>query len=168
MERVAAGVAAAVLLGLAITYWFTYEPAFALTVRWRDGLTWDRRLELERQLGLVRHRDQQRRTITYDLVDTRSTNVRALLTHPDVEDASPLDAATFSVPADAPYGTGWMWAGSRSPAIRAHRLTPVLVAVALITLGWWCRRELRRRRVRWLRLAGRVVAVRRRIEHAGQ
>ena len=114
----AAGV---VVTALAFTgaYYLTYEPAPLVRVRWRDGVTAERRAELERQFLLVRPEPHEGRTISYDLLDTSRGNVEALLRTPEVEDTDHIDRAGSFVPFDAPYGESWMWIGHRTPVLRS-------------------------------------------------
>jgi hypothetical protein len=103
---------------VAAAYYLTYEPAPLVRIRWRDGVTAERRAELERQFLLVRPVPHEGRTLSYDLLDTRDSNVAELVGHPDVEDTDHLDRAQATVPFDAPYGESWMWIGHRTPVLR--------------------------------------------------
>lgn len=154
---------------LAAVYWYTYEPAFEVTIRWREGVAWTRRVELERRFGLVERRNHERRSRTYDLIDTRPGNIRALAGQPEVEDSGIIDTRTFTVPPDAPYGRGWMWAGDRWPVVRQYRLLPLVVLACGLTIACAARREMRARGGPGLRLlAAAVAAGRRRVDGAGQ
>jgi hypothetical protein len=103
---------------LTAAYYLTYEPAPLVRVRWREGMTDDRRVQLEREFLLVRPVPHEGRTLSYDLLDTRASNVAALVAHPDVEDTDHLNRAEARVPFDAPYGESWMWIGHRTPVLR--------------------------------------------------
>ena len=115
---VVAVVATAVILSFAGAYYLTYEPAPLVRVRWREGLPPERRAELERRFLLVRPVLHEGRTFSYDLLDTRHSNVAELLEHPDAEDTDHIDRATATVPFDAPYGESWMWLAHRTPVLR--------------------------------------------------
>jgi hypothetical protein len=168
-SRAAAGVAASILAAMGAAYHFTYEPAPEVAVRWQEGLTWDRRVDLERQFGLVRGRDVDEQTRTYDLVDIRTENIRALLEQPEIEDTGVIDRTTFTVPADARYGRGWMWVGNRWPAARKYRLVPVVLLACGAALAYGVANEIRARRKRVLRLLAFVLGSRRlRFEDTGE
>ena len=119
---------------LGAAYQFSYEPAPAISIQWREGTTWQRRAAIERQFRLVRSRDQDVR-ITYDLVDTRASNIASLLSQPEVVDTGDLDLRSHAVPADAPYGRGWMWIGNRLPVLRVPGAVPALVIVCALVIG---------------------------------
>jgi hypothetical protein len=107
-----------VLLAFAGAYYLTHEPAPLVRVRWREGLSAERRAELEHRFLLVRPVPHEGRTMSYDLLDTRRSNVEALLRAPEVEDTAHIDRAEAVVPFDAPYGESWMWIGHRTPVVR--------------------------------------------------
>jgi hypothetical protein len=140
-NRIAAAIAATVLIALGGAYYFSCEPAPAVPIRWRDDMTWQRRAEIERRFGLVQSRDQDVR-ITYDLTDTRPSNIAALLEQPEVLDTGDLDLRSHTVPADAPYGRGWMWVGSRLPVLRIRGAVPALVIASALVIGGWLVKEL--------------------------
>ena len=167
--RAAGLLSAIVLAAFGVAYYFTYEPALEVAITWAEGATWERRMEVERRAGLVRPRDLTRGTVTYDLIDTRPENIRELLEQPEVEDGGVLDRRSYTVPADAPYGRGWMWVGNRWPVVRMYGLVPVIVTacggVFLVALA----RELRARRLGVLRLLACLVRPRRAgVEDAGK
>ena len=115
---VPAVIATGVLLALAGAYYLTYEPAPVVRVRWREGLPAARRAELERRFLLVRPVPHEGRTLSYDLLDTRHSNVAELLGHPDAEDTDYIDRSTATLPFDGPYGESWMWIAHRTPVLR--------------------------------------------------
>jgi len=160
-SRAAALLAAALLALLGGAYHFTWEPAPLVAIRWREGTTFDRRTEVERWFGLVRGRDVDGRTVTYDLVDTRPANIQELLEQPEVEAAGDIDETTYAVPADVPYGRGGMWIGDRLPEVRAYRLVPVVVAVCGLIIAYAVAKGIAARRKRALRLLAFVVGSRR-------
>lgn len=117
--RVLVMAAACVLLAFAGAYYLTCEPAPLVRVRWRDGLAPERRAELEHRFLLVRPRPHEGRTLSYDLLDTRRSNVEALVRDPEVADTDHINRADGIVPFDAPYGESWMWIGHRTPVLRS-------------------------------------------------
>jgi hypothetical protein len=156
-SRTAALVGASVLALLGGTYYFTYEPAPQVTISWRESTTFDRRGDVERWFGLVRGRDREGRTVTYDLVDTRRENINELLEQPEVEAVGYIDPVTNTVPADAPYGRGWMWLGDRLPEARVYRVVPVIIAACCVVIAYAFAREIVARRRRMLRLLAFIV-----------
>ena len=160
-SRAATLVAAALLTLIGGAYYFTWEPAPLVAVRWRDGTTFDRRTQVERWFGLVRGRDLDGRTITYDLVDTRPANIRELLEQPEVEAAGDIDQTTYELPADVPYGVGGMWIGDRLPEARAYRVLPVVVAVCGLVIAYAVVKAIAARRKRTLRLLAFLLGSRR-------
>jgi hypothetical protein len=115
--RAAAIIAAIVVAALGAAYYLTYEPAPQITIVWRDDDGPAARRPIERRHKLIPTLEDQRRVV-YDLLDTRPSNIRPLLEHPDVEDAIGIDRRSYSVRPDVPYGTRWMWIGNRLPVLR--------------------------------------------------
>jgi hypothetical protein len=161
VSRAAALLAVVLLALLGGAYYFTYEPAPHVTVRWREGATFDRRVDVERWFGLVRARDREGRTVSYDLVDTRPANIQELLEQPEVEAAGDIDETTYAVPADVPYGRGGMWIGDRLPEARAYRVVPVVVALCGLVIAYAVAKAIASRRKRALRLLAFVLGSRR-------
>jgi hypothetical protein len=95
--RAAAAISGAVLLGLASVYYFTYEPAPEIRIRWRSDLQAERRAELERQFGLVNRKPFEDR-FSYDLLDARPGNVRALVDERNIEDTDRVDREGATIP----------------------------------------------------------------------
>jgi len=160
-SRAAARLAAVLLAVLGAAYYFTWEPAPVVGIRWREGTTLERRAYVERWFGLARARDHAGRAVTYDLVDTRPANIRELLEQPELETVGYMDGVTFTVPADAPYGRGGMWIGDRLPEARANRVVPVIVAVCALVIAYAVVRQIAARRRRTLRLLAFLVGTRR-------
>jgi hypothetical protein len=131
--------------GLALlsgTYWFTHEPAPAVRVLWRDEISLDRQFELERQYLLSNRRaphPDAPRSFAYDLLDTRPSNIEALVRDPGVQDTNDIDRQHFIVRIDRQSGEHWMWAAHRTPGVRNERIRWSLIAVlaALAVSGWW-------------------------------
>ncbi len=61
--------------------------------------------------------------MSYDLLDTRQSNVKALLRAPEAEDTDHINRSESIVPFDAPYGESWMWIGHRTPVLRSLLVT---------------------------------------------
>ena len=135
-SRIIGLIAATVLVALGAAYYVTYERAPAVSIRWREGVTPERRAALERTFRLARGRAPEGRTITYDILDIRSSNVRALLQQPEVEDTGYIDRRTANVPANAPFGRGALWIGTRLPVLRIYGVVPVILVVSVVVLAW--------------------------------
>jgi hypothetical protein len=114
------------LAALGIAYWLTYEPAPAVQIRWRDGLSAARRAQLERKYLLV---EPDPESGHYALLDTSRRNIEALVTDPDVADTNDIDRVEFLIPFHVAYHTRWMWGAHRVPVLRVG-----WVRLALITL----------------------------------
>jgi hypothetical protein len=135
-SRVAGLLAALVLASLGAAYYVTYERAPGVSIRWRDGVTAERRAALEREFRLAQGRNAEGRTITYDILDVRSANISALLEQPEVEDTGYIDRRTNTVPANAPFGRGGMWIGTRVPVLRTYGVIPAVVITSVLVLAW--------------------------------
>jgi hypothetical protein len=161
--RAAALTAAAVLALLGAAYYFTYEPAPQVTIRWREGVTSERRADVERRFGLVRARDPEGRAVAYDLVDTRPENVEELLEQPEVDDSGYAGGPAY-VSADLRYGRGGTWIGDRhvtSPELRIFRVVPVIVTACGLVIAYTLGRQMAARRHRIRRLLAFIVGSRR-------
>jgi hypothetical protein len=135
-SRIAGLIAATVLVAVAGAYYVTYERAPAVSIRWREGVTPERRAALERTFRLARAREPEGRTIIYDVLDIRSSNITALLDQPEVEDTGYIDRRTNNVPANAPFGRGGLWIGTRLPVLRIYGVVPVILVVSVVVLAW--------------------------------
>jgi len=168
-SRVPAVVAAAVLATLGAMYYFTYEPAPEVSVAWNGQLTWDQRTALERRHRLVRPRDQEGPTLSYDLLDTRTANIQTLVARPEVLDTGSIDRRQGTIPADAPYGVGWMWVGNRLPVLRSRGVVPAIVLACGLIVAYALAKEVLARRKRVLRLLAFLLGSRRpRFQNAGE
>ena len=84
-RRLAAWCAAVGITGLAalaFAYWFSYEPAPGIRVEWQPGVTLEAQTALERKHLLSNRRapdPEQARSLAYDLLDTRRSNIEALV-----------------------------------------------------------------------------------------
>lgn len=125
--RVLAAIGLGGLAALGLAYWLTVEPAPAIRVRWREGVTSDRRAALERKYQLSNPRAPDA-SIAYDLLDTRQANIRALVLDPDVADTNDIDRDRFEVPFEGAYGDRWMWVAHRTPGLRDARVRWTLIA----------------------------------------
>ena len=112
---ITSGLCLAVLWG---AYYLTNEPSTAVEVRWREGLSAERRAELERRYLLVYQQDAPDGPTRYDLLDTRRSNIAALVRDDDVADTTDIDRETMTVPFHAEYGNTWVWAAHRTPGLR--------------------------------------------------
>src|SRR5688500_11833455 len=126
-RRVLSAIGLSGLAALGLSYWLTYEPAPAIRVRWRDDVTSARQAALERKYQLSNARAPQRRSIAYDLLDTRQKNIRALVLDPAVADTADVDREAFEVPFDRAYGDRWMWIAHRTPGLRDARVRWTLI-----------------------------------------
>jgi hypothetical protein len=138
-----------VLVALGTAYYFTYEPAPRIAIRWPADIQPARRQALERRFLLVNPATDRDRT-EYDLLDTSRANIEALVREPDVADTDRVSREGFTVPLDVPYGSNWMWLAHRIPVLRAPGVIPAIVALCVAVLAWALAAELRgriRRRV---------------------
>jgi len=133
-NRVLAAIGLGGLAALAIAYWLTHEPAPSIRVRWRDEVTSERQAALERKYQLSNARAPQRRSIAYDLLDTRQQNIKALVLDPAVADTADIDRDCFQIPFEAAYGERWMWVAHRTPGLRDARVRWMLI-VALAAMA---------------------------------
>ena len=149
--RVMGIVAGCVLVALGIAYYFTYEPAPRIAIRWPADIQPARRQALERRFLLVDPAADRDR-IEYDLLDTSRENLEALVREPDVADTDRVSREGFTVPLDVPYGTRWMWLAHRTPVLRTPGVIPAIVALCVAvfagTLASELRGRIRRRLIR--------------------
>jgi len=131
--RVVGVIAACILVGLGAAYYFTYEPAPRIAIRWPEGIDPSRREELERRFLLV-NPEPERDRFEYDLLDTSRANIEALVREPDVADTDRVSRERFTVPLDVPYGTSWMWVAHRTPVLRIPGVVSALVGVCVLAL----------------------------------
>lgn len=141
--RLLAAVGLGGLAALALTYWLTYEPAPAVRVQWREDVTPAQQVTLERRYQLSNGRAPQDRSVAYDLLDTRRSNIEALVRDPAVADTNDIDRDAYDIPFDNSYGEIWMWAAHRTPVLRDARVRWTLIAVLLgmAIAGWRGTRE---------------------------
>ena len=137
-------------MSLGVAYYFTYEPAPRIGIRWPTELEPERRQELERRFLLVNPGVEGDR-IEYDLLDTSRENVEALVREPDVFDTDRVGREHFVLPLDVPYGTSWMWVGHRIPVLRIPGVVSAIVGFCAVATVAWLTGELRRSRRRTVR-----------------
>jgi hypothetical protein len=126
---VAAGVGG--LAAIAFAYWFTYEPAPGIRVTWESSVTDDQRASLEARYQLSNRRaphPDDPRSLAYDLLDTRRSNIEALVTDPAVVDLNDIDDEHFRVRLGTAYGDEWMWVAHRTPGLRRAGVRWTLIA----------------------------------------
>lgn len=150
-DRIAAVCAALGLGGLAalgVAYWFTYEPAPGIRVTWAAAVGEAERAALERRYQLANRRGADEDvppSLAYDLLDTRASNIEALLNDPAVIDTNDLDDEYFRVRLGTAYGDEWMWIAHRIPGLRDGRVRAavlvLLTALSLFGLGRLLRRR---------------------------
>lgn len=145
--RVAAVAAASVLVLFGAAYYLTYEPAPRIGISWRDGITVERRAELERRFRLV-NRAPSERQFTYDLLDTSRENIEALVEEPDAVDTESISRSTYALPPDISYGQSWRWVAHRIPGLRAPGVVQTIVTTCIVVLSASVRRLAKARRVR--------------------
>lgn len=130
------------LSALAFAYWFTYEPAPGIRVTWRAGVTLEWQASLERKYMLSNRRsphEQQPRSLAYDLLDTRQSNIAALLKAPAVEDTNDIDDEWARVRLGTAYGDERMWVAHRVPLLRYAEIRWAAIVTLAVTaaFGFW-------------------------------
>lgn len=145
--KMALGAAASVLAALAIAYYLTYEPAPAIGVTWRAGLSEARRADLERRFLLV-NRTPAGDGFKYDLLDTRTATLQALVDESDIADTDGISRVHSRLPPDISYGQSWMWVRYRIPVLRAAGVVEAIVVACVCVLALGVRRMIASRRRR--------------------
>ncbi len=140
--RVATVVAASVMLSLGVAYYLTYEPSVRIGVRWQDGVSLEQRARLERRFRLVNGVPSETH-IRYDLLDTRRSNIEALVTDRNTEDTESVSRTAFVAPADIEYGESWMWVAHRIPGLRAPGVVEALLMACIVVLAIDVERRIR-------------------------
>lgn len=107
------------LVSMRTAYMLTREPAPSIRVRWRDGTTTARRTWLQWKYRLVDPTAPQGLSYAYVLMDTRRSNIRALVKDPEVADTGDIDREQFDIPwATAQDSRRFMWVADRTPIVR--------------------------------------------------
>lgn len=129
------------LAALAFAYWFTYEPAPGIRVRWRDHVSQELQESRERKYMLSNRRaphPDAPRSLAYDLLDTSRSNIEALVKDPAVYDTNDIDDEdAFQVRLGTAYGDEWLWVAHRTPLLRIAwvRWTLIFGLAALTIAG---------------------------------
>ena len=144
MRHAAAALAAAILAVLAVAYYLTYEPAPSVDIQFADSLDDERKMAVARRFRLVNGTNPGG-SGSYDLIDTRPSNIRELLQQPEIAATGQIDRDTFTVRPDAPYGRGWMWIGNRLPVLRTPGVVPAIIVACLLVASYPAWRRLVRR-----------------------
>ena len=111
-------------------------PSFAprVHVRWVPGLSEIARVEHERQLKLVAGEHIEGETWAYDLADSSSPGVQAIVDDPSVADTDDIDRARGTVSVDAPNGATRIGNDALGP-LREAPFVPWLTRFAFSLLG---------------------------------
>lgn len=121
-------------LGLfAFAYWFTYEPAPGIRVEWQPGVTLEEQTALERKYLLSNRRAPLLRSLAYDLLDTRRSNIEALVKDPAVVDTNDIEDQWARVRLGTAYGDQWMWVADRTPLLRYGGIRWALIVTLAAT-----------------------------------
>ncbi len=122
-------ISGSLLLLLLLTHTLTLEPTPSIRIPWNSKIPPVDRLALERQFQLTNGNTIDAQIWSYDLTDTSSRNIRALLIHPSVIGTTFLDRETATVSADAPQGDTTMWLGDRVPLFNRRGVAKTLAIV---------------------------------------
>ena len=137
LRRWTGAAGAAGLAALALAYWLTIEPAPRVRVLWRDDVRPPQQVTLEQKYLLVNGRDRMASgSVAYDLLDTSSRNIQALVEDPAISDTNDIDRSTFVVRFDVEYGERWMWIAHRTPGLRAGWARAVFT-ILLAAMAVW-------------------------------
>jgi hypothetical protein len=133
MARIA--IAGECLLVLLCVTWSLFErPAPFVNIRWREGLSVEARRTAESQLYLENGQLSEG-AWRYELTSPRSSEIAAIIAHPDVVDTHRIDRGNATLTADA--GRGMLrvwWAGPFKGARSGAQFRVLLGAIALVTL----------------------------------
>lgn len=151
------------LVSLRTAYNLTREPAPGIRVRWRDGTASARRTWLEWTYRLEEPSAPQGLSYSYVLMDTRTTNIRALVKDPDVADTDDIDRAKFEIPWEtANESRRFMWVADRIPVLRQPVARWLLIASLALMVAAGTRALVAA--ANWRELAGVARAWLRRLE----
>ena len=120
------------LTTLAFTYWFTYEPAPGVRVRWHDDVSLEYQTFLEAKYLLtdrVGPHPDARRSFGYALLDTSRSNIETLVKDPAVFDTNDIEdeAGEYYVRLGTAYSDRWMWLAHRIPLLRYALVRWILI-----------------------------------------
>jgi len=98
-----------VLLVIAIGYLSVWFVVYLITprgpridIRWAQSLESNEQLRWEEEFGLVRGRQSDDRTWSYELLDSSQEQIRSLITNPAVEDTHGIDRGSLTPPSRPP------------------------------------------------------------------
>ena len=114
-----------------LAYALTLERAPGIRVRWRDDVTVAQQAERERMYLLANGRatmPEAPRSIAYDLLDTSSRNIAAIVTDTRVADTNDIDRDNFKIGRNASPGELRMWLADRIPGLRYRTVRVILIA----------------------------------------
>ena len=124
-----------VLLVIAIGYLSVWFVVYLITprgpridIRWAQSLESNEQLRWEEEFGLVRGRQSDDRTWSYELLDSGQEQIRSLITNPAVEDTHGIDRGSLTPPSRPP--------NAALVAFIASTLLAVLVSI-IVTLRSW-------------------------------
>jgi len=140
------------LITLRVAYDLTQEPGLGVRVRWRDGTSTLRRVYLESKYRLVQPVAPQGLSYSYALLDARTSNIRALVTDPEVADTGDIDREKFDIPwVTAHESRRFTWVAERTPVLRQPfiRWTVIAALAWMIVSGSWSIGT----RIRWRAIA---------------
>ena len=121
------------LASMRAAYDLTYEPAPAVRVEWRKDLPAWRRTLLEAYYRLEDPQAPHGTSYAYALSDTRTGNIRALVTDRYVVNTGDIDRVNFAISWESLQESDrFMWIADRVPVLR---YTLVRIAVFVTFLG---------------------------------
>lgn len=126
-----AGIGAGGLFLLWLMHALTVQPAPSIRVRWQNDVTVAQQAELEYRYLLANGRapmPDSPRSIAYDLLDTTSRNIEAIVTDPSVADTDDIDRDNFRVDPGTRPGDLQMWLAHRIPGLRDRAVLGVVIA----------------------------------------
>jgi hypothetical protein len=107
------------LVSMRVAYDLTYEPAPAVRVEWRKGISDTRRKWLETIYRLGDPQAPHGNSYAYVLFDTRQGNIRSLVTDRYVVGTGDIDRERFAVPWESLQESDrFMWVADRVPVLR--------------------------------------------------
>ena len=113
-----------------------------VNVRWAEGISDAQRQALEPSLALVNGQRLDGRTWQYDLVDTSSSAVRALVENASVEDTHYIDRVGAVVNPDAAIGTARLLDPGVAGLVRSRFFdwfVSLWIASLVVSVAWMTR-----------------------------
>ena len=123
------------LILLLLTRALTIGPAPSIRVAWEPGISSDERSAQARRYLLTNGEDVDGATWSYDLTDTSSRNIAALLAEPRLVGTAFIDRETATVAADAPAGATTTWIGDRVPLFNRRGVAQTLAVLLASLVG---------------------------------